>query len=58
MNTNLQVLPGQPDIHPSPVDSQQPQSESDSSLVVQVRGFAKSYGRNQAVKEVNIKIHR
>jgi ABC-2 type transport system ATP-binding protein len=45
-------------MHPSPVDREQPRSAGDSSLVVQVRGFAKSYGRNQAVKEVDLQIHR
>ncbi len=58
MNTNLHTLPGQPNTHPSAVDIQQKQSDSESSPVVCVRGFAKAYGRNQAVKAVDLAIHR
>jgi ABC-2 type transport system ATP-binding protein len=58
MNSNLQTLPGQPDIPPSAVDAQQNRSVKESSPVVCVRGFAKSYGRNQAVKAVSLEIHR
>jgi ABC-2 type transport system ATP-binding protein len=58
MNINRHTLPGQSDIHCSSDDTEQPRSAGDASLVVQVRGFAKSYGRNQAVKEANLQIHR
>ena len=52
------LLAGQAAADPAAGDTEQQQCDSESSPVVQVRAFAKSYGRKQAVKEVNLEIHR